>query len=690
MKFSGRPVSILATAVLLSPILLSSLRAEDGNEKTLPPSPAAQKEPLAVINEVYGAEQAALKTNAERSAFAKKLIATAADSTDPPNRYCLLQVALDVALEAADPRTANDAVEQIAGKFQVDPLDIQTTALQTAAKKARLPSHHAVLAIFGFALLDQAIARDDFQLGKTLLEISVREAQSARNADILKNSVNRQTDFEEVSVAYQKVKETLEKLDNAHNDAAANLTLGRYYCLLKGDWSRGIPLLALGSDDELRAIAQAELRKPSDNIEQAKLGDRYWLLAESKQGRAQKNIQARAALWYQRARPGLSGLTKAKIEKRLSEQAPSLDGAIPEPPEPVSPRTDGSNDKISVFRATVINYNPATQAKPNYGWYTRTGNPTNNPSGEATKYLQVRQLVIKWNGAVIYNGNGAGVVNGSITVGDYTYTSGKYRGTQYGWPSDGTSAGPAASPEDFSKALGDSANAFDVSRVSSKLKNNTKGLRSPRANVLAPVQDIVAPAQRGSEKKKIDLLVKISVEKDVLHGSTSVERKGRAIVVVTEGGQPDCVIELPHSPNTPYALEMDVTRLSSYRHGIAARLTFGKGACETGIDGRDQGKPVSAISAFTNGVPHSLVRVDDNVIPAGHRTTVRWEVSGDGITAIVDGKQLMKWAGNPSQLRCDTLCGKVLRHPTNLHIAVATNTAYEISRIEVSSISPGK
>lgn len=100
--------------------------------------------------------------------------------------------------------------------------------------------------------------------------------------------------------------------------------------------------------------------------------------------------------------------------------------------------------------------NPALTSSATYGWYTRSGGP------ESSAYSGIRQLVIKWNGTVIYNGSSSIIAaDGSVTIGGFKYTPGTYRpSSAYGWPSNGTDLGPAGS------GSGDFCNAFDISRTS--------------------------------------------------------------------------------------------------------------------------------------------------------------------------------------------------------------------------------
>lgn len=67
------------------------------------------------------------------------------------------------------------------------------------------------------------------------------------------------------------------------------------------------------------------------------------------------------------------------------------------------------------------------------GWYTRTGLIESNP------YTNIRQLVIIWNGVIVYDGNG--VTSGGISVGEYTYFPGdKVGDSLYGWNNDHNNA----------------------------------------------------------------------------------------------------------------------------------------------------------------------------------------------------------------------------------------------------------
>jgi len=88
-------------------------------------------------------------------------------------------------------------------------------------------------------------------------------------------------------------------------------------------------MLALGSDPALKELAAKDVQGTDSAEEQVKLGDGWWELAGKEEGRAKKSMGVRAAFWYKRALPQLSGLTKGKVEKRLEELASATAGLAP-------------------------------------------------------------------------------------------------------------------------------------------------------------------------------------------------------------------------------------------------------------------------------------------------------------------------------------------------------------------------
>jgi hypothetical protein len=122
-----------------------------------------------------------------------------------------------------------------------------------------------------------------------------------------------------LAVARAKVAKDIEKLRTSPADPGANLAVGRYLCIELGAWERGLPLLALGSDPKLSALAKRELAGQADGAKQRDLGDGWWEAALSQPGPAKTQVQSHAIYWYRKAILGdLKGLDRAVIEKRVA------------------------------------------------------------------------------------------------------------------------------------------------------------------------------------------------------------------------------------------------------------------------------------------------------------------------------------------------------------------------------------
>ena len=88
---------------------------------------------------------------------------------------------------------------------------------------------------------------------------------------------------------------------------------------MQGDWDQGLAHLAKGSDGLLKDLAAKGLKPPEDSAALVVLGDAWYDAAEKTKGKDKAELRTGAAYWYSQAESGLTGLVKAKIEKRLAE-----------------------------------------------------------------------------------------------------------------------------------------------------------------------------------------------------------------------------------------------------------------------------------------------------------------------------------------------------------------------------------
>lgn len=115
-----------------------------------------------------------------------------------------------------------------------------------------------------------------------------------------------------------------DKLATMPDDPEANLTIGRYKAHTVGDWRGALPLLAKGSDEVLKGLAERSFAPVADLSAHVGLGDAWYDAAQSAKAAQKSELLTGANHWYTLAAPGLSGLPKARVDKRLAETATAM------------------------------------------------------------------------------------------------------------------------------------------------------------------------------------------------------------------------------------------------------------------------------------------------------------------------------------------------------------------------------
>src|SRR5262249_32123258 len=128
----------------------------------------------------------------------------------------------------------------------------------------------------------------------------------------------RSAEVEQAKQEFGRMQKFVDVLAKHPNDPAANAEMGRYFCLVKGNWERGLPLLVKGGDKAFLDLAKEDLSNPKDGRAQLDLGDQYASLAENEKALAQKMLLKRAHYWYVKCLPNLEGgLNKLRVEKAV-------------------------------------------------------------------------------------------------------------------------------------------------------------------------------------------------------------------------------------------------------------------------------------------------------------------------------------------------------------------------------------
>ena len=285
------------------------------------PSAEAQKEAQTLIHSLFKDDFAdANKGPQQKMALAVKLFHKAEETNDDPTaRYVLISEARDLAARCGDSLAIADAIVLLANNYDIDDIGMTLASFEKAAEVTGAPlQFRRKLVENCILLIDRAVAQEKYEVAEQLLAIGRRGASKAQDSILSQRIGWRATKLREQKAAYDEVIEPLEVLKTQPKDPQALLAVGRYRCFYQDDWRDGLPMIAKGSEPAYSSVARLELADQGNSDDQLKLADAWDALGKADE-KQRANCDRRAKMWYARALPGLRGINKAKVEKKLDE-----------------------------------------------------------------------------------------------------------------------------------------------------------------------------------------------------------------------------------------------------------------------------------------------------------------------------------------------------------------------------------
>ncbi|MBI4586942.1 MAG: NPCBM/NEW2 domain-containing protein [Planctomycetes bacterium] len=288
-------------------------------EKLPEPDASARKAAESALKEIFKGDYS--KTGAaDRQALARKLLQYGREEKgESAERYVCCRESADLAAKAGDFRTALEAIGDLDRSYRVDALSLKAKALEAARPSVRSAEDNQALAGEYFQLADEAVAADNYDLALALSRAASSAADKGKD-DVLSSAARtREKDVAGLKGEQERVEKMKTVLSQHPGDPEASLAVGKFLCLVKGDWRQGLPLIAQRHEAALADLARKEIAAPQEPLELLALADGWWDLA-AKEGEVYRiRFQIRAAAWYRSALPRLEGLSRAKVEKRLQE-----------------------------------------------------------------------------------------------------------------------------------------------------------------------------------------------------------------------------------------------------------------------------------------------------------------------------------------------------------------------------------
>ncbi len=312
---------LLATAVCAVSLAAPSPKDEADSSRLPVPEAEALEQAVAQVRDAHREEYARSHRATQRLALGHKLLEEAAGDADhhPAFRFALLVEARKMGVELARLDLVLPAIDQMAERYETDGLAMKSEALADALAAARTTTARRAVAEACRALLEEAVLADRFAVAMECAHTAYDAADGAHDTRLRDEIVARGKQVLALRKEFARVETARQTLAQAPDDPGANLTCGRYLCLVKRDWERGLPMLALGSDPKWRSLARRDLADPSDAQAQLALGDGWWDMARAGSALARDPLLDRARRWYQAAMPRLDGSERPRVIARLAE-----------------------------------------------------------------------------------------------------------------------------------------------------------------------------------------------------------------------------------------------------------------------------------------------------------------------------------------------------------------------------------
>ena len=314
-------MSRLLLAVFALGLIVSSSSAES---KIKLPSSDERAKATKLIRELFKEEYARTEP-AKQGELAAKLLQQAAEtSDDPASQYSLYRETAELAA-AVNVDLALEACDAVVKRFEGPSADVLEPMLEAVAAKVMKPEAYGQIATFAMKRVDGLLASDEVEAAGRVHKIAETSAERAKSLKIVKQLQNQAGEIESFRATHDAVAKAKETLKAKPDDTEAVLVLGKHLCFLKGDWAKGLPLLAKSSDAKLKQLAKKDLdTNEDDRVGCIAIADAWYEALSTIESHPKKQIQLRIHALYTKALPSTMGLTKTKLEKRLDEMEKGL------------------------------------------------------------------------------------------------------------------------------------------------------------------------------------------------------------------------------------------------------------------------------------------------------------------------------------------------------------------------------
>lgn len=298
--------------------------------------------PLPDESAIKTAQRAVLETYRDdlRSEEGLRRVLSAADGLAGADQVAAYLVVAKSAASSGLLRIGFDAIDRLARRFEYDAMEAKTRMLEGAVKRARSVEDRVSIVNRCLELLEQSVESERFDVGESALKIGGQA--KIKDPALRKELADKRKAFDKLRKEFDAEEKTVDAaraaLKRDERDPKANETMGKRLAV-RGDWPAAIVRLGRAEDEGLRQAALNDAAATKDAGKAVLAADAWWSVAEGAEGKEERAFRARSIYWYSLAMPSLSGLAKARAEKRI-EEAGKVD---------MSGQTVSSDSKVTIF-----------------------------------------------------------------------------------------------------------------------------------------------------------------------------------------------------------------------------------------------------------------------------------------------------------------------------------------------------
>ena len=331
-----------------SAALSASTAAGEGNRLQIPSQGSVDRSTRR-IEDIFSARISKARTQEDKSALAGELLRSARETAEPADKFALLAMARELAVDAGNPDIAFQCTGEAIQTFFIDLHDAE----QKVAEELVTKTSPDKLGMVIDRLLDVAAARlngGQFDAAERATQSAVTAAKRSKNLELQARATGILAEVRAAKKAEQREQSLRTALAMSPDDPTKAENLGRFLCFENEEWDEGLRYLIRGEDAALIALARLDTAPASEPAALLKKADAWWDYADKQKGDVRQAAESRARFHYDQALVNLKGLDRAKAEQRLAERGSASGGGsrwlvIFRSKDPAVWNTDSSRDR---------------------------------------------------------------------------------------------------------------------------------------------------------------------------------------------------------------------------------------------------------------------------------------------------------------------------------------------------------